>query len=88
MNTKTLQSNGYGSFEQSIMIRVDHECAYNVTQALNVSIRTTHDEYVEFTWKRFTTKLRDDDDIVFEAEMLLSDIVCSCWSIDWEQSFY
>ena len=69
-------------------MRVNNDCAGYVVQALGVVSHKKCDDYTEIIWKRLTTKLHDDEDVVFEVSCILFDILCDQWEVDWKQSNY
>lgn len=83
-----MKANGFGSFEQTIVIVVDRADAGEVAKALRIDpFKETDDPpCAYFQWKPATTRPGRDDDIVYELGMHLPATVN--WEIDWDASDY
>lgn len=85
------KSNGFGRFNQTIVLRVTLDNCDAVSRRLgNAAAYEAHDSLAaKFTWKRSTHRLRDDEDVVFALSTALGDVVeQSNWWIDWAASEY
>lgn len=86
-----MKSNGFGSLEQSIIIHVPEIQTKHFEEKLGIKpfkkegcpLRTY------FTWKRWTTRSGNDQDVVYDLFGILgSDPDKLDWKIDWEASKY
>lgn len=82
-----MKSNGHGSFEQKIVLRVNADFADRVLDTLNAEIIDKGDGFVDLVWKRRSIARGDDESIVFEADMLMG-VSSGSWQILWEESDY
>lgn len=82
-----MKSNGFGSFTNRIIMRVDNRYAERAREALAAEVRNVHDDFTDIIWTRSSTKKRDDETIVYEAHMHLN-IPNDSWHIIWEDSDY
>lgn len=84
-----MKSNGFGSLEQNIIIHVPTEHAKLI--ALKLGIEPFKEEGSPsrsyFTWKRLTTRSGNDEDVVYDLDMILGDREHKLgWNIDWDAS--
>ncbi|MCY1220874.1 hypothetical protein D9M68_402690 [compost metagenome] len=87
-----MESNGFGSWRQKIIVHVDARHSEEVAKKLCVSgpfKKHGKPERAYFEWTRLTTRRGDDEDVVFELSMLLGIPPSkSDWHIDWDSSEY
>ncbi|PLU25400.1 hypothetical protein BMJ20_33500 [Sinorhizobium medicae] len=85
-----MESNGYGSWRQRVIVSVDSRYSDEVARKLDTSEplkKQGTPERAYFEWNRFTTKRGDDEDVVFEMSMLLGNPSGRYdWQIDWDAS--
>lgn len=86
-----MKSNGFGSLEQSIIIHVPTEQAKQL--ALKLGIEPFKEDgspsHSYFLWKRLTTRAGNDEDVVYDLDMILGDTEHKLgWKIDWNASEY
>ncbi|MCS5597952.1 MAG: hypothetical protein NZ828_11940 [Alphaproteobacteria bacterium] len=83
-----MKSNGFGRFEQTIIIRVDGEYAQHASNCLKSEpFRIVGDGHHDFIFKRLTTTRGDDEDIVYDVDAMLN-LKFGTWSILWGESEY
>lgn len=86
-----MKSNGFGSLEQIIIIHVPKEHAKQCALKLGVEPFKEQGNPARsyFYWKRFTTRVRDDEDVVYHLFMMLGDPENKLgWKVDWDASEY
>lgn len=86
-----MRTNGYGSVEQVIVIHVPREAAELTASKLGIvpfkEAGTPSRSY--FLWKRWSIKKGNDEDVVYEIDMILGDAEHKLdWKIDWDASEY
>ena len=88
--SKIPKSNGYGSFNPEIIVRVDRAHAQHVKDTLAVSpFRTSEDDsYSDFKWVARAPKRGDDEYLVYYLGHLLNDIPHDAYKIMWDESKY
>lgn len=87
-----MESNGYGSWRQRVIVSVDGRYSDEVARKLDASEpfkKQGTPERAYFEWIRFTTKRGDDEDVVFDLCMVLGNPPSRYdWHIDWDASEY
>lgn len=84
------RSNGFGRVEQRIVIDVPIEFSVRVLQALGINSPEDckeHGQTIQVVWRRWTTKLGDDETIVFELSSSLGSIFTHC-KVNWDLSVW
>lgn len=87
-----MESNGYGSWRQRVIVSVDSRYSDEVARKLDTSEplkKQGTPERAYFEWTRLTTRRGDDEEVVLELCVLL-DVPPSQydWHIDWDASQY
>ena len=82
-----MESNGFGSFINKIVVRVDKDYAETAQKSLSAKVIDTTDQYVDLVWKRASTKTGDDETVVWELAMFIG-IPEGKWKIIWKDSHY
>jgi hypothetical protein len=81
-----MESNGFGRFKQKIIIRASEDYASQAEECLNTpAFRVLPSGHHDFLWERLSSNLRNDEDIVFDAYMMVDMKHCS---IVWDESEY
>lgn len=86
-----MQSNGFGSVEQKIVVHVPNEYAKQFALRLEANPYNEESDSARsyFVWNRWTTRPGNDEDVVFALYALLTEEEHSIdWKIDWEASDY
>lgn len=83
-----MKSNGYGSFIQSIIIRITQPHSNALAKALRTEPFSVTPKHHDFEWNRKTARAGRDDDIVFEFGMLYPDIPDDSYQFLWSESEY
>lgn len=85
-----MKSNGFGSWEQKIIIHVDKGHANQAAAKLGVApLKEAGDPVrVYFEWTRLTTTPRDDEEVVWDLSAILGLDGTVDWTIDWAASDY
>ncbi|MGK9287144.1 hypothetical protein [Sinorhizobium meliloti] len=87
-----MESNGFGSWRQKIIVHVDGRHSEEVARKLCASgafKKQGKPERAYFEWTRLTTRRGDDEDVVFELCMLLGNPPSQYdWHVDWDASEY
>ncbi len=82
-----MESNGFGSWRQKIIVHVDARHSEEVAKKLCASgafKRQGKPERAYFEWTRVSTSRGDDEDVVFELSMLIGNLPNQYdWHIDW-----
>ena len=81
-------SNGFGRHVQTIVIRVDEEHALKASKVLEIDAFKVNDNgQHDFIYKRLTTRLGDDESVMFDVDAKL-DLKFGTWSILWNECDY
>jgi hypothetical protein len=81
-----MKSNGFGRFKQQIVLRVEQDYAPQVEECLNTApFRILPSGHRDFMWERLSSNLRNDEDVVIDAYMMVDMEKCS---IVWDESEY
>lgn len=85
-----MKANGFGSWEQKIIVHVDKQHADQVAAKLGLApVKEAGDPVrVYFEWSRLTTTPRDDEGVVWDLSALLGLDEAVDWTIDWAASDY
>jgi len=85
-----MKANTFGSWEQTICIRVPAWAVDDVAKRLRLQpIHLVELSRATFLWERWSTKRGDDEDVVVELPRLLgNDGSQFNWEIDWSESEY
>lgn len=86
-----MNANGFGRWGQVILVHVPSADAGEAGRLL--SLRPVAENYLPdrsaFTWKRWTARRGDDEDIVLELSAVLGTNAAALdWEIDWAASSY
>ncbi|MFN3828231.1 MAG: hypothetical protein ACK4NR_11480 [Micavibrio sp.] len=82
-----MKSNGFGSFIQKIVVRVNQEYADEAREALQATVKDVTEGHTDLIWTTKSTRSGDDETIVFELGYLLK-IPDGAWEIVWSESKY
>ncbi len=83
-----MKSNGFGRFEQRIVVHVDQQYV-SLIESQNGGRNTgQYDAQHTFVWSRLSTRKGDDEGIVSHLSVLLKDLPEDAWHIDWKRSYY
>jgi hypothetical protein len=86
---KKITSNGHGSFEQKIVVRVDIGHVEAFKDAFGVEPFRSLPEYSDFIVQTSSTKRGDDETVLYDIDYRLPEgIVSSGWSVLWDESVY
>ncbi|MET4687706.1 hypothetical protein [Sinorhizobium fredii] len=85
-----MKSNGFGRWEQKIVVHVDKESRDRVAAILGIASfkEAWNPARAYFEWTRLATKRGDDEDVVWELSGLLGIGGSPDWNIDWDASEY
>ncbi|WP_111817770.1 hypothetical protein [Agrobacterium sp. CFBP2214] len=83
-----MKSNGFGRFEQRIIVHIDQQYASLIESQNGGVSRWKFDGRRTFVWSRLSTRKGDDEGIVSHLSTLLKDLPESAWNIDWKRSQY
>ncbi|MCA1442681.1 hypothetical protein I6F07_21150 [Ensifer sp. IC4062] len=85
-----MKSNGFGSWEQRIVVSVEKEHAPRVAAKLGIDPFKEAGEpgRAYFAWTRLSMRRGNDEDIVFDLSMLLGIDGEGNWKVDWSESEY
>lgn len=85
-----LRSNGFGSFQQLIAVRVNKVDVPRLLSLPGVKLLEEQADRVLVEYPLWTTRPDDDETVVYELRYRLSalEIPFEDWSIDWERSVY
>ena len=87
--TEKLQSNGFGSFKQKILVRVDSAYVDIFAEAFNTKPFRTTPKYSNFTINTSSKKRGDDETILYEIDYSLpNSIPRNAWTVLWDESSY
>lgn len=92
MTTRShLPSNGFGRIEQQIVLSIPVGEEDNLSSDLDLTPleTTTSPPRVSYLWRRWTTRLGDDEDVVVELSASFGTSKAEIdWQIDWDASSY
>ena len=84
-----LKSNGYGSFEQKIVVRVDTEHVETFKEAFDTRPFRTTDTHSDFIVQTSSKCRGDDETVMYEIDYALPDLPAfKGWKVLWEESEY
>jgi len=84
---KRLASNGYGSFEQKIVVRVDSEHAETFSEAFDTQPFRTTPEQSDFVIQTSAGKRGDDEAVMYDIDYMLPDLPSfKGWQVLWGES--
>lgn len=86
-----MRSNGFGSMEQTIIIHVPRKQTSELVSLLECTPLKHEGETGRsyFSWNRWTTRIGDDEDVVFDLFRTLSGLNEELnWEVDWKLSEY
>ncbi|KSV85303.1 hypothetical protein N183_02350 [Sinorhizobium sp. Sb3] len=85
-----MRSNGFGRWEQRIIVHVSKEHSEQVAAILGVAPFKESGSPVRayFEWSRLTTSPGDDGDIICDLSALLGMDDPLSWKVDWKESEY
>ncbi len=85
-----LKSNGFGSFQQLIVVRVDKRHLPRLLSQPGVEFIEEQADHALVQYPLWTTRPDDDETVVYELRYRFSalEIPFEDWSIDWEHSVY
>lgn len=87
---RQLKSNGLGSFQQLIAVRVTKVHVPRLLSLPGVKLLEEHADRVLVEYPLWTTRPDDDETVVYELRYRFAalEIPFEDWSIDWERSVY
>lgn len=89
MRNNISKSNGFGKFEQKIVVRVDSAHADAFAEAFNTKPFRTLPEHSDFIVQTSSKKRGDDETILYEIDYSLpTSIPRNAWTILWDESSY
>ena len=89
INKEKIQSNGFGSFVQKIVVRVDIEHVEAFGDAFGVEPFRTTPAHSDFVIQTSSTKRGDDETIMYEIDYRLPDLPpFQGWKVLWDQSVF
>ena len=84
-----MQSNGFGSFQQRIVVRVDAEHVDMFAEAFDTKPFRTTSEHSDFNVSTSSRKRGDDETIMYDIDHRLPDLPSfKGWKILWDESSY
>jgi hypothetical protein len=86
-----MKSNGFGSWQQSIVIRAPLVSAEAIAERLAARAQLDEQDMskASVVWTRWTVHSGDDEDVVVELWGLLAELAETAeWHIDWRASAY
>lgn len=87
--TQNIQSNGYGSFKQKIVVKVDTEHAEAFSDAFGVEPFRVLEGCSDFIVNALTRYRGDDETVLYEIDYSLPvGVPRSAWSVQWGESTY
>jgi len=86
---KPLKSNGFGSFEQKIVVRVDTNATEAFSEAFDAQPFRSSPDHSDFIIQTSATRRGDDETILYEIDYALPvDVPLGAWSVKWGESSY
>tara|TARA_B100000508_G_scaffold136647_1_gene129939 strand:+ start:886 stop:1158 length:273 start_codon:yes stop_codon:yes gene_type:complete len=87
--SQEIQSLGYGSFQQKIVVRVDSEHVETFSDAFNTKPFRTAPDHADFIVQTSSTKRGDDETVMYDIDYRLPTLPSfKGWSILWGESVY
>ena len=89
-HSQTLKSNGYGSFEQRLVVRVENAYVDVFAEAFGVQAFRRSDEGADFIVQTSSTRRGDDETIMYEIDYTLPESMepFKGWKVLWDESSY
>lgn len=83
-----MQSNGFGRFEQSIVVQVDEHHSSKIENTYQGASPWQRRGKNTFAMSRLSARKGDDEEVVWHMSTLLKELPDGAWSIDWKRSNY
>ena len=83
-----MQSNGFGRFEQSIVVQIDEHHSSKIENTYQGASPWQCRGENTFVLSRLSARKGDDEEVVWHMSALLRPLPEYAWSIDWEKSQY
>lgn len=89
MRNETLKSNGFGTYEQKIIVRVDTKHVEKFEHAFDTQPFRTTPKHSDFTIQLRSKKRGDDESVMYEIDNMLPDLPAfQGWEVLWDESTY
>ena len=87
--SQKIRSNGYGSFQQRIVVRVETEHVETFAEAFDAKPFRTTQDHTDFVVQASSRYKGDDETIMYDIDYRLPDLPSfKGWKILWDESFY